>query len=194
MLAYGRTSTTMVFSKKDRSDRSFFLLWPWSFWTTVKRPWSFLTMVIWPWSFWKTGGRSLLNNATHLSKSCKLNSNLKLVWNPKPDISNKFCQILTSFFQIQIYYTRFNWNNRNDFESSSSSFGENIWFLVHGLTEKAKMHKNVFSYKFSKSYPICMKFIYDDKNISSNVIQIDFWWKNYFFRKYLKSHFWALLG
>ena len=101
MLACGRTSTTMVFSKKDRSDRSFFYYDHGLFMTMVKRPWSF-----WPWSYdhkrpvWPVfflinGGRSLLNNAIHLSISCKLDIYLKLVWNPKPGISNKFCQILT---------------------------------------------------------------------------------------------------
>ena len=60
--------------------------------------------------------------------------------------------------------------------------------------KSGKWHQSVFSNKISKSCPICMKFISEIKNISSNEIQIDFWWKNYFFRKYLKSHFWALLG
>ena len=60
-----------------------------------------------------------------------------------------------------------------NFELSCSSFGENIRFLVHGPPKKAK-NANIFSYKFSKSYSICMKFISEIKNIASNEIQIDF--------------------
>ena len=47
-----------------------------------------------------------------------------------------------------------------------------FWYM--DSRKRQKMHQNVFSYKFSKSYPICMKFISNDKNISSNEIQIDF--------------------
>jgi hypothetical protein len=49
--------------------------------------------------------------------------------------------------------------------------GENIRFLVQGPPKKLKMpSKWFFSNKTSKSYPICLKFVSELKNISSNEI------------------------